>query len=59
MYSLVAAVGISYVYIAPSVDTLEKKLGIKKLEEPMLMHIQSKLSTSNITQELFSSFAAR
>ena len=35
------------------------KLGIEHIGEDALMGIRSKLSTSNIAQELFSSFAAR
>jgi hypothetical protein len=35
------------------------KLGVGIIEEDALTSIQSKLSASNITQELFSSFTAR
>jgi len=57
-YSLTKSVDISFARIIPSADTAGK-LGIKNLEEDALKSIQSKLTTSNITQELFSSFAAR
>ena len=36
-----------------------EKLGIKEIMDDALEDIQSKLSASNIAQELFSSFAAR
>ena len=50
--------GTSHQYVTPSINTL-KKLGIKNVTECALKNFRSKLSTSNIVQELFSSFAAR
>ncbi|KAF9649997.1 hypothetical protein BDM02DRAFT_3268320 [Thelephora ganbajun] len=41
-----------------SMYSLATALGIKNIEENALSDIRSKLSTSNITQELFTSFAA-
>ena len=57
MYSLATAVGSSYRYIVLCVDTW--KLGIHDIKEDALRDIQSKLSITNIAQELFTSFAAR
>jgi len=58
VYSLAKTVDISFACIIPSADTVGK-LGIKNFEEDALKSIQSELTTSNIVQELFSSFAAR
>jgi hypothetical protein len=49
----------SYGYIASGTDISKNKLGIGNIKEDALKDIQSKLSMSNITQELFSSFAVR
>jgi hypothetical protein len=56
MYSLAAAVSTFY-GTSPLVLTCWK-LGINKIKEDALQDIRSKLSASNIAQELFTPFAA-
>jgi hypothetical protein len=58
MYSLSTAVGIFYEFIVPSSHRF-KKLGIEKIKEDALKDIRSKLTTSNVAQELFTTFAAK
>ena len=58
MYSLTTAVSIFYRSIRFLVLKI-KKLGIKTIKEKALKDIRSKLTTVNIAQELFTSFAAR
>ena len=58
MYSLTTAVGVVYGSIVASPDRVEK-LGIQKIKADALKDIQSKLTTSNVAQELFSSFAEK
>ncbi|KAF9650015.1 hypothetical protein BDM02DRAFT_1689789 [Thelephora ganbajun] len=56
MYSLATAVGFPTCALLAALTV--EKLGIKNIEEKALSNIRSKLSTSNITRELFTSFAA-
>lgn len=57
MYSLAAMVGILYGYIILGANWL--KLGVENVRRDALKSIKSGLSTSNVVQELFSSFAAK
>ena len=57
MYSLATTVGLPAV--SWSVVLIGQKLGIEDIKECALKDIKSKLTTTNVVQELFTSFAAR
>jgi len=57
MYSLAALVGISHDLVVPLPDRSQLKLD--HLSEHALRDIRSKLTTTNIVQELFTLFAAK
>lgn len=59
MYSLASVVGAIFDMNLPLLGLTGRKLEIESIKEDALKDIQSKLCTSNIAQELFTSFALK